>query len=121
MLLVSYPEMGEMSYHPSGARRVEGKDMIPVGWNYKDAHMEVYISFINPEGTQVSDSVYVGAIEAVPAEPLEIETGHQLSSGVEDAVKDNQQEIPAVRDLNVVQERKRLWFLEALKNRTAPS
>lgn len=121
MLLVSYPEMGEMSYHPSGARRVEGKDMIPVGWNYKDAHMEVYISFINPEGTQVSDSVYVGAIEAVPAEPLEIETGHQLSSGVEDAVKDNQQEIPAVRDLNVLQERKRLWFLEALKNRTAPS
>jgi hypothetical protein len=130
MLLVSFPELGVLSYHPSGSKRIEGKDLLYFDQDYKDEHMEVYISFVNAEGTQVSDSVHAGTIEAVEAKFLEIEAEGQLSIVVEATVKEAISVVsevqpnhirPIVPNLNTVPERNRLWFLEALKNRTAPS
>jgi hypothetical protein len=77
MLLISFPELGIVSYHPSGSKRIEGKDLLYFDQDYKDEHMEVYISFVNAEGTQVSDSVYAGTFEAVQPEPLEPERADQ--------------------------------------------
>ena len=121
MLLVSYPEMGEMNYLPSGSMRIEGKDLVPVDWAYKDAHMEAYISFINPDGTKVSDSVYVGSIAAVEQKLLEIETeNQQLIDTSISKLSENRVE-PTIPTLKITPEKSRIWFLEALKNRTAPS
>lgn len=77
MLLVSFPELGLVSYHPSGSKRIEGKDLLYFDQGYKEEHMEVYISFVNAEGTQVSDSVYAGAFDAVQPEIPEIESKDQ--------------------------------------------
>jgi hypothetical protein len=130
MLLVSFPELGLVSYHPSGSKRIEGKDLLYFDQGYKEEHMEVYISFVNAEGTQVSDSVHAGAFEAVAQEPQEIETENQQRIEKKTAVErkstptskvsENREE-PIIPTLKIRQERNRLWFLEALKNRTAPS
>lgn len=130
MLLVSFPELGEVGYHPSGSKRSEGKDLLPIDWNCKDARMEAYISFVNPEGTKVSDSVYVGSIPAIVRKSQEIETENQQSTEKKTAVErkripifkasENREE-SIIPTLKITPERKRVWFLEALKNRTAPS
>ena len=121
MLLVSYPEMGEMNYLPSGSMRIEGKDLVLVDWDYRNARMEAYISFVNPEGTKVSDSVYVGSIEAVEQKTLKIETKNQ--QGIDTAIsKASENRVKSIIPTPMItQEKNRLWFLKALKNRTAPS
>lgn len=130
MLLVSFPELGEVNYHPSGSKRSEGKDLLPIEWNCKDARMEAYISFVNPEGTKVSDSVYVGSIAAIVRKSPEIETENLQSTETKTAVKrkstpisivSETREEPIIPTLKITPERNRLWFLEALKNRRAPS
>lgn len=123
MLLVSFPELGKVSHHPSGSKRIEGKDLVPIDWDYKDAHMEAYISFINPEGTKVSDSVYVGSIAAIVQKSPEIETENLQRTERKTAVSmvSETREEPIIPTLKITPERNRLWFLEALKNRRAPS
>ncbi|RQO74853.1 hypothetical protein DBR43_05590 [Pedobacter sp. KBW06] len=130
MLLVCFPELGEMSYHPSGSKRSDGRDLLPIEWSFKDAHMEAYISFVNAVGTKVSDSVYVGSIAAVVQKSPEIETENQQPAEEKTTVErksipiskgsENREE-PIIPAPKITHERNRLWFLEALKNRKAPS
>lgn len=62
MLLIYFPDSGSSSYMLSGARRHEGKDVLYTPSNRTESGMESYISFMNDDGTEISDSVYAGSL-----------------------------------------------------------
>lgn len=62
MLLVYFPDSDQAKYILSAARRSEGKDTLYIGSRFADQRMEAYISFIKDDGSEISDSVYVGSI-----------------------------------------------------------
>ena len=62
MLLVYFPDGNAERHVLSGARRSEGKDRLYIGPRFANQRMEAYISFIKDDGSEISDSVYVGSI-----------------------------------------------------------
>lgn len=62
MLIVYFPDKGVSRSMLSGARRQEGKDTLMISSYLAGQRLEAYISFISMDGTRVSDSVYVGAL-----------------------------------------------------------
>lgn len=65
VMLLAYPPgySKEVLYKTRGAIRSEGFDFLPVPANCKDMTMEVYMTFVNDERTDVSNSIYLGRIE----------------------------------------------------------
>lgn len=72
MLLIYFPDSEEEKHILSGARRSEGKDRLYVGSRLADQRMEAYISFIKDDGSEISDSVYVGSIGKTDLKSKEI-------------------------------------------------
>lgn len=61
MLLIYFPDSGTCSYMLSGARRHEGREVLYIPKKLTESHMEAYISFMNDDGTEISDSVHAGS------------------------------------------------------------
>jgi len=59
MLLIYYPESGEMIYILSGAQRRECRDFIPLAPSYLDKPIQIYIAFGSDDKKCVSNSVWV--------------------------------------------------------------
>lgn len=72
MLLIYFPDSEEEKHILSGARRSEGKDRLYIGSRLANQRMEAYISFIKDDGSEISDSVYVGIIEKAALKGEEI-------------------------------------------------
>lgn len=62
MLLAYFPEHGKSVSKPFGAARQLGTDLLALPEALCTAYMEVYISFIAADRTQVSDSLYLGSV-----------------------------------------------------------
>ena len=62
MLLIHFPDTNESRSVMSGARRQEGREVVYISENRPGRRMEAYIAFINEEATEISDSVYVSAL-----------------------------------------------------------
>lgn len=71
MVMVFFSKSKITQYHLSGAKRAEGKDLLPIDSSLADEQMEAYISFIKDDTTEISDSVYAGSIPAVLPTPSE--------------------------------------------------
>ncbi|MCX2453318.1 DUF6266 family protein [Pedobacter sp. PLR] len=70
MLLIHFPESKTSYSIFSGARRHEGKDTLYIDPNLYDEQMEAYITFISPDGEEISDSVYAGSIAKNPVKEV---------------------------------------------------
>lgn len=73
MLMVFFPKDKTINYHLIGSKRAEGKDVLYIDPDHRNEHMEAYISFIRPDGTQISDSVYAGSLAAVQEQTAQTE------------------------------------------------
>ncbi len=69
MLLVYFPESRDISYTLSGARRVEGSDILPLSVEFRtgrstvrETYAETYMAFISDNRESISNSVYTGRI-----------------------------------------------------------
>ncbi|MBB2147820.1 DUF6266 family protein [Pedobacter gandavensis] len=62
MILLYWPDQGQTTSCLSGSHRHEGKHRIQIDPNLVHERIEAYISFINDDATEVSDSVYAGSI-----------------------------------------------------------
>ncbi|WP_285008772.1 DUF6266 family protein [Pedobacter faecalis] len=62
MLLAYFPEEEQQINTPFGALRQSGTAVLPLPENLREAYMEVYISFISADRSQVADSVYLGSL-----------------------------------------------------------
>jgi hypothetical protein len=71
MLVVYFPDTKETCCQLIGAKRVEGKDVIVIGPDHINEHMEAYISFMRDDGREVSNSSYAGSLNKV----LPVSTG----------------------------------------------
>ena len=72
MLVIYFPDKESSAHVLSGARRKEGKDVIYIPSHLVESRMEAYISFINEEATEISDSVYVGSLNPIEDKIQEI-------------------------------------------------
>ncbi|RQO65234.1 hypothetical protein DBR43_30765 [Pedobacter sp. KBW06] len=64
MLLIYFPDLKISWYELIGSTRTEGTYTVEMGEGLADKRMETYISFVKDNGRAVSDSVYVGALNA---------------------------------------------------------
>lgn len=62
MIMLSFPEKNDAGEYLNIARRSEGKCFIGLGKSQLERQIEAYIAFRSADGTQVSDSVYLGNI-----------------------------------------------------------
>ncbi|SHE56405.1 GNAT family N-acetyltransferase [Pedobacter caeni] len=62
MLVIYFPDIKETFYQLSGAKRVEGKDVVVISSEHINERMEAYISFVKDDGKAVSNSVHVGSL-----------------------------------------------------------
>ena len=77
MLLIHFPDAGISKMVMSGARRQEGKEIVAIDKNLKENRMEAYITFINENATEISDSVYAGSLNLQEQEQQQISTPEQ--------------------------------------------
>ncbi|WP_316838869.1 DUF6266 family protein [Pedobacter gandavensis] len=62
MLLLCFPERSKESHCLSASRREDGKYRMYIPLYLLNERMEAYISFINDDGSEISDSVHAGSI-----------------------------------------------------------
>lgn len=62
MVLAYFPETGKVKSLSYGARRLEGREFIPLEDNEMDQPAETYISFISPDRSEVARSMYLGQV-----------------------------------------------------------
>ncbi|MBB2147568.1 DUF6266 family protein [Pedobacter gandavensis] len=62
MLLLYWPDQNKHTYCLSGSHRKEGKHRLEIDPSLVNERVEAYISFINDDTTEISDSVYAGSI-----------------------------------------------------------
>ncbi|MBB2150567.1 DUF6266 family protein [Pedobacter gandavensis] len=62
MLLIYFPDAGVSTYILSGSRRHVGQEVVAIDPNLTGSRMEAYISFIDEEATEISDSVHAGSL-----------------------------------------------------------
>jgi hypothetical protein len=67
MMLAYYPESRRAEYIAGGARRTAGEDFLPLhtdtnNVNVTETCVETYIAFVSNDRTDVSDSLYLGAV-----------------------------------------------------------
>jgi len=77
MLLIHFPDAGISKTVMSGARRQEGREIVAIDKNLKESRMEAYITFINEDATEISDSVYAGSLNLPEQEQQQISTPEQ--------------------------------------------
>ncbi|WP_316820302.1 DUF6266 family protein [Pedobacter gandavensis] len=73
MLLIHFPDADVSTYVLSGSRRHVGKEVVAIDPNLANSRMEAYISFINEDATEISDSVYAGSLNIKSIEPENVE------------------------------------------------
>lgn len=79
MLVIYFPDENVSTYVLSGARRNEGKDRIEIPLNLIESRMEAYISFMNEEATEISDSIHAGSLNHNEAKTQEIPESKALT------------------------------------------
>lgn len=89
MVMVFFSKSKITHYHLSGAKRVEGKDLLRIDSSLVDEQMEAYISFIKDDTTAISDSVYAGSIPAVMPTPPEKTVDARAKSSTDGQLKTN--------------------------------
>lgn len=62
MMLVYFPEIDECVMNTDAAKRIEGRDILPLQPAYCSQHMEVYLAFKASGHDDVSTSQYLGRI-----------------------------------------------------------
>lgn len=82
MLLIYFPDAGTSSYMLSGARRHEGREVVYIPKNQTESHIEAYISFMNEDGTEISDSVHAGSLNHNETEFQKTTTPEKLKTPV---------------------------------------
>ncbi|WP_442587486.1 DUF6266 family protein [Pedobacter sp. AW31-3R] len=60
ILMAYFPELKESRYTTGGAKRLTGKDVLDLAGIRKGSTVEVYISFVSDDRSQISDSLYLG-------------------------------------------------------------
>lgn len=82
MLLIYFPDAGTSSYMLSGARRHEGREVVYIPKNHTKSRIEAYISFMNEDGTEISDSVHAGSLNHNETEIRKTTTPEKLKTPV---------------------------------------
>lgn len=62
MLLIHFPDANVSTAVMSGSRRHLGTELVAIDPNLTESRMEAYISFINEDGTEISNSVHAGSL-----------------------------------------------------------
>ncbi|MCX2454162.1 DUF6266 family protein [Pedobacter sp. PLR] len=62
MLLIHFPDARVSTYVLSGSRRHVGTEVVAIDTNLAESRMEAYISFIDEDATEISDSVHAGSL-----------------------------------------------------------
>ncbi|WP_316751796.1 DUF6266 family protein [Pedobacter gandavensis] len=62
MLLIHFPDAGVSTYVLSGSRRHVGNEVVAIDNNLAESRMEAYISFIDEDAREISDSVHAGSL-----------------------------------------------------------
>ncbi|MDR6781796.1 hypothetical protein ABIE26_001716 [Pedobacter africanus] len=62
MVLAYFPESGRREMFCYGARRMEGREFLPLQDNQMEQPAETYISFISPDRSEVARSIYLGQV-----------------------------------------------------------
>ncbi|WP_316753214.1 DUF6266 family protein [Pedobacter gandavensis] len=62
MVLLYWPDQNQHTRILSGSHRKDGKQMVQIDGNLANERVEAYISFINDDATEISDSVHAGSI-----------------------------------------------------------
>lgn len=62
MMLVYMPDKNVAVFETAGAKRKAGEDVLPFYASHMQERMEVYISFVSKDRSQVANSVYLGRI-----------------------------------------------------------
>jgi hypothetical protein len=60
MLMAYFPESNQAEYVTSGARRSAGQDYLDIHSSFANQPMEIYISFVLDDRTDVATSMYLG-------------------------------------------------------------
>ncbi|MCX2454300.1 DUF6266 family protein [Pedobacter sp. PLR] len=69
MLLIHFPDARVSTYVLSGSRRHVGNEVVAIDTNLAESRMEAYISFIDEDATEISDSVHAGSLNVKSVEP----------------------------------------------------
>ncbi|WP_316820821.1 DUF6266 family protein [Pedobacter gandavensis] len=62
MLVIHFPDADISTTVMSGSRRHEGRELVLIDPNLVESRMEAYISFINEDATEISESVHAGSL-----------------------------------------------------------
>ncbi|WP_316839407.1 DUF6266 family protein [Pedobacter gandavensis] len=62
MLLIHFPDAKVSTAVMSGSRRHEGREVVAIDPSLAGSRMEAYISFVNEDATEISDSVHAGSL-----------------------------------------------------------
>ncbi|WP_316840514.1 DUF6266 family protein [Pedobacter gandavensis] len=62
MLLIHFPEAKVSTAVMSGSRRHEGGEVVAIDPSLAGSRIEAYISFVNEDGTEISDSIHAGSL-----------------------------------------------------------
>jgi hypothetical protein len=60
MMMAYFPEINDCVFVTSGARRLEGHDLLEIHPQYANETVELYISFVTDDRTDVAKSTYLG-------------------------------------------------------------
>jgi hypothetical protein len=64
MMMAYFPESNDAEFVTSGARRSAGQDFLNIHSAYANRLMEIYISFVTDDRTDVANSMYLGSLMA---------------------------------------------------------
>ncbi|WP_316748292.1 DUF6266 family protein [Pedobacter gandavensis] len=62
MVLLYWPDQNQHTHILSGSHRKDGKQRVQIDANLTNERVVAYISFVNDDATEISDSVYAGSI-----------------------------------------------------------
>jgi hypothetical protein len=64
MMMAYFPDSNDAEFTTSGARRSAGEDFLKIHPSYGGKAMEIYISFVSDDRTNVATSIYLGRLLA---------------------------------------------------------
>ncbi|WP_316841992.1 DUF6266 family protein [Pedobacter gandavensis] len=71
MLLIHFPDAKVSTAVMSGSRRHEGREVVAIDPSLAGSRIEAYISFINEDATEISNSVHAGSLNHTEIENLQ--------------------------------------------------
>ncbi|MCX2453861.1 DUF6266 family protein, partial [Pedobacter sp. PLR] len=72
MVLLYWPDQHQHTHCLSGSHRKDGKHSIQISPDLANQRVEAYISFINDDASEISDSVYAGSIAKQELQPVPV-------------------------------------------------